>query len=159
MALARSIAIVVAWVTLVLGQAYAVITSRELWPLSDYPMYADKQGPRVSIVAPEGRTASGELHRVALREELMPFDPSRLLGLLRRVGRGSNSGEKREEATRALLALYEANRVAGRHAGPPLVSLDVYEETYRIVPWAKNKNERPEKKKLVASTREQDGER
>jgi hypothetical protein len=147
----RSAGIAALWIALIIGQLYVVVEREEAWPLSNYPMYADKQGPNVSAVQVEGVRSDGSAYAVSIRKELVPLDPSRLLGLVRRLARGKQKSENERAVARALLDLYEEGRRAGRHAGPPLEALSVYETTWRIVPDASNRD-RPAKRRLVAST-------
>jgi hypothetical protein len=148
----RSAAIAGLFLVLIVGQVYAMIARDEAWPFSHYPMYADTQGPNVSAVQVEGRRADGSPYAVSVRRELLPFDPSRLLGFFRRVARKPDAKERSKEAARALLELYELERTRGHHQGPALVELSVYETTWRIVPSADNVG-RPSKRRLIATSR------
>ena len=152
MSAVRSYLLLLLVLTLLIGQAYAVSTKSEHWPLSNYPMYADTQGKTVSALQADGFQRDGTRYAISTRTELTPFDPSRILGFIRRLGRGSAGRARRTEAARELLALYELQRVRGNHHGPELTGLELYETTWRIVPFATNRDH-PERRRLIASTR------
>jgi hypothetical protein len=146
----RSAAIGGLFATLIGGQTYAVVAQRELWPVSNYPMYAHSPGSSVSAIQVDGILADGTRYAVSVPRELAPFDPPRLVGFMRRVDKGKRRGERRVEATRALLDLYEKHRLSGRHTGPKLERMEVFETTWRIVPFAAN-IAHPKARRLIAS--------
>lgn len=148
----RSAAIGGLFLALLGGQAYAIATRDEFWPLSSYSMYANSPGSSVSAIQVDGILADGTRYPVSVRRELAPFDQLRIRGLVRRVGKGKRSAERRAKATRALLDLYEKHRLSGRHAGPKLEQMEVFESTWRIVPFAAN-IDHPKTRRLIASTR------
>lgn len=147
----RSAAIVALLGVLVAGQAYAMITRSEPWPFSSYPMYHQGQGRQVTTVQVEGVLEDGTRQLLAIQPQLAPFAAARLRAYLRRLGKGARGEARRVQAARALLSLYESHRSSGRHSGPPLRELEVFEATWRIVPFATNR-ERPKSRRLVAST-------
>lgn len=153
----RSGAIGGLFAVLLVGQAWAVVAGREFWPFSNYPMYAHGQGSSVTAIQVDGVLADGTRYPVSIRRQLTPFDPSRILGFLKRIGKGSRGSERRVEATRALLQLYEKHRVSGRHDGPPLEQMEVFEASWRIAPFAANLAQ-PKRRRLLASTRVSGGE-
>lgn len=148
----RSAAIVGLFALLLAGQAWAVVAGREFWPFSNYPMYAHAQGSSVTAIQVDGVLADGTRYPVSIRRQLAPFDPSRILGFIRRIGKGKHGGERRVEATRALLELYEQHRLSGRHDGPRLDQLEVFETNWKIAPFAANLAS-PKRRRLIASTR------
>lgn len=147
----RSSAIAGLFVVLVVGHGHAIVARRELWPFSHYPMYHHSPGRSVTALQVDGITAEGARYPVSVRSQLAPFGPSRLLGFVRRVGKGRSGAQRRVDATRALLALYEQQRLSGRHAGPQLQQLELFEATWRVEPFAANR-EQPKRRKPLANS-------
>ena len=148
------------------GSLADLVTGREHWPFSPYPMYAVV--PRGhSLVAlrlfgvtagtakraqraceRRGREMRGgrEIPLVA-PESIRPFTPSRLEGALRELKRRGDPSLIRE-ALGDCLRRYEKRRRAGDHHGSPLQSIRLYRVSWKLDPWARNVD-RPDRKELI----------
>ncbi len=145
--------------TLILGSYLALILDREFWPFSPYPMYSytvnDKTvtGMRLYGVTQE------EPHReIPLRnpDYVRPFSP---FALEFAWGRLYLKGDRRalDEALRDSLRRYEKFRAAGRHDGPPLAGMRLYQEEWRLDPQAENLDQ-PDHRRLVAEVGRRPGD-
>jgi len=141
---------------LVGGSIVAIVrddkSGRELWPFSAFPMYSNRPGwisrsHRVFGVLREDPTR--EIPLIA-DEYLYPIEHSRFYMAIRRM---EESGRDRDQALaaalRETLERYEANRKAGRHHGPALRAVRLYELQYRLDPWARNRD-RADERRLLA---------
>lgn len=124
------------------GSAVDVLFKFEHWPFSWYPMYASRQNQRsLRIPLIYGVTASGTPQEIELQDldSLRPFDNSRLKSWLGDAIRDPNSTSRLRTALQDILRRYEAGRVAGRHAGPPLQAARLYWTYWDLEPWASNR--------------------
>ena len=123
--------------TLVVGTLVAIVLDyplgRELWPFSAYPMYS---GPAVGWTATTHRVfgvprdeSADEIPLLA-DEYLYPIEHARFYVALRTIERGGP--RSLEPALRDTLARYEANRRSGRHHGPALRAIRLYELRFRL---------------------------
>ena len=125
---------------------------KELWPFSAYPMYSTTL-----------RTWSVRTHRLfgVVRGDptrefplvgalyLHPFEHTRFYFALNRVERLGDR-DLLEAAIRDTLVRYEARREAGRHAGPALEGVRLYELDWRLDPRASPaERERPQTRRLL----------
>lgn len=113
---------------LVGGHLYDIVTQREHWPFSFYPMYGRVQKKRqlsVLTLCLITRGEDGRRHMMRITDDkyVPPLGEARLRNILMAAwGRdGKQPGEKRRtrEVLRAYLQSYEANRIKGLHDGPP----------------------------------------
>ncbi|MCK6461169.1 MAG: hypothetical protein L6Q95_14905 [Planctomycetes bacterium] len=113
-------------VAILLGQAAAIVSGRELWPFSPYPMFSRSLAPTVERFWLCGVREDGA--EIALRSTAAfhPFRLAQLEGALARMDAPALA-----EAARDMLARYEARRLAGRHDGAPLRSLRIYRVVWR----------------------------
>ncbi len=128
----------------VVPSLYCLVTDREYWPYSPYPMYsAVAGGARNQVVVYAVPAASGEPEfRLAQGAQIHPFDRQRLDRASRRVMRAAErDGEldRLDAALNDLHARYEARRVAGLHDGPPIRAVRIYQQLWddvdpRIIP-------------------------
>lgn len=136
------------------GQAWAVIGHNEYWPFSPYPMYRGKKGAKPSRdgsgVRVEGVTASGSRYPMRIKEDLFPWDPSRLKAYVKDLERRRNGKKKIALAKKELLALYERRRLARQTGGPAIVDLEVSEATWRLLPSGEGR-ETPVKKRIIVA--------
>lgn len=129
----RQRAVAAGLVLLVAATGHEVITGKEHWPLSSYPMFSRVETEAtVDRLRLYGVTPGGV--RVELRGdsgELAPLGESRL-----RVALGRLEGDPTAQrcALADVFARYEARRAAGEHPGPPLASLAVERLTWRLEP-------------------------
>lgn len=107
------------------GQAAAIVSGRELWPFSPYPMFSKPLGDTVSRFWLHGMLADGSEVPLRQRSAFHPFRLAQLEGALARMDAGELA-----EAARDMLARYESRRAAGDHRGPRLSALRIYRVTW-----------------------------
>ena len=139
---------------------YDIITGREHWPFSPYAMYAGVQRERsLSAVQLFGVTEENTQYEIPLNsfQYIQPFDPSRLSTALARMENNPERERLLHEALRDCLKRYEKLRVDGRHQGPRLQGLRLYELQWSLEPWAGNAD-RPSSRRLLAEVQQSEGE-
>lgn len=137
-------------VLLIAGSLYDIIMDRETWPFSQYPMYSEQHGTRLAQLQLFGITQEEPHHEIALDDPsyvqpasqyLQPFDRSRLrlalAWILAKNERNPNP-EMLDDALLDCLRRYEALRLAGRHDGPPLQGIRLYQLQWWLDPQARN---------------------
>jgi len=130
-----------ATVLFMVGSFYDIITDQEHWPLSNYPMFsgnkAEKHGDGIKALWLYGVTQEEPHQEIAMTSNnyFKPVSSSKLKKALRKANKKRNS-EKRERALNGVvsdsLERYEAGRQAGRHNGPPIQALRLYEMEWDI---------------------------
>lgn len=138
---------------LILGSYYALVFDQEFWPFSPYPMYSSilyektVMGMRLYGVTQE------EPHReILLRDPdyVRPFNPHALELAWEGVRlKGGENNQTLKEALRDSLRRYEDLRTAGRHHGPRLEGMRLYQEQWQMDARAENLN-RPDHRWLIA---------
>jgi hypothetical protein len=114
------------------GNLAALISQRELWPFSPYPMYSQLRTDWLyKMFRPAGVDLAGAEVPLDRSELLGPFTPYGLNDAFRRM-----SAPQRQQALIALLRQYEILRARGAHAGPPLAKLRLYEVEVELSPEA-----------------------
>lgn len=137
--------------TLIAGSAFDIITGREHWPFSPYPMYSNTFSAdtlskmRLFGVAQGDRAVEIPIYAFPY---IQPFDRSRLYVALERMRRKENGRRLLRDAVRDCLRRYERLRAAGRHDGPPLRAMRFYEVHWRLDPWARNAD-KPDSRTLL----------
>jgi hypothetical protein len=135
------------------GSAYDIIADQEHWPFSQYPMFsASWSSPTFTWQRVFGVTADGREFPLDANRYVSPFDQSRLPKAFRQMMARKNSGPELRTALRDVMTRYETLRVDGRHEGPPVVGMRLYELEWTIDPQAANVD-RPDRKRLVAEVR------
>jgi hypothetical protein len=143
---------------LVLGSGFDIVTGREHWPFSPYPMFAgvrSRQFSRWVIFGVIGKEGSKEISIQELPYRDHPIDVSRLQLFLVRVRNKRDGRQLMEDAMTDYLVRYEKRRKAGEHPGPPLHGMRLYRLDWRLDAWARNRDT-PERKMLVFEIRRQD---
>jgi hypothetical protein len=150
---ARRLPVYALLATMIGGFAVAVVRDdplgKELWPFSAYPMYSGRPGGWIATSrrvfgVPRDETAD-EIPLVT-DEYLYPIEHARFYVALRAIQLGGD--RSLEPALRDTLARYEANRRSGRHHGPPLRAIRLYEVRCRLDPKATNRD-RPDDRRLL----------
>jgi hypothetical protein len=113
------------------GSLASIFTGRELWPFLSYPMYAALAGGRAQWFWISGDSDTGEIPLHGYRY-LHPAGEQRLGLGLRTLAEQTNGGRKVADALMSLAARYETARLAGRHDGPKLQALRVYEVSWDV---------------------------
>jgi hypothetical protein len=135
------------------GSVYDIAMDQEHWPFSQYPMFSEVwRSPRFSWLRLFGVRADGTEFPLEMNRFVAPFDQSRLSKALRQMLREPDAASRVRTAVEDCLARYEVLRVTGRHEGPPLAALRLYELEWRIDPEAANVD-RPDGKRLIAEVR------
>jgi hypothetical protein len=130
------------------GSLFDIVTDTEHWPFSQYGMYSDyQQDYSTNILRLFGVTEEESPHEISLREfnYIQPFDEARLgEALIPMLSRK----QLLSQALRDCLLRYEVLRHAGRHDGPPLQGIRLYQLFWKLDPWASNIS-RPDRKELI----------
>jgi hypothetical protein len=135
-------------VVIFVGALPDIVRDTEHWPFSQYPMDSELfESKTYSMLRLYGVVQRSPLVEIQLYKTsyIQPFDNSRLstgLGHAVRVN-------KQDEAVADCLMRYETLRLAGRHAGPPLVAMRLYMVTWTLDPSLSN-IDRPDRKELLA---------
>jgi hypothetical protein len=135
---------------ILLGHAAAVGGGDNLWPFSQYKLYASpvQMGVYQEVML-HGITPAGD--RVRLTHHFFePLDRGRYRRALGRTVPPDPSPRAAEAALAPWLGLYRDGRLRGTHAGPPLVGLRLYVEERLFHHDARNRHDPPEKKFLQA---------
>ncbi|MBI1815263.1 MAG: hypothetical protein HYR72_09820 [Deltaproteobacteria bacterium] len=136
------------------GALLALAFNIELWPFSPYAMYAELRTrsmrfPRlVGVIAGD---PSSELPLYA-SEYLQPFDQQRLHEGLERLLRNARRDQLLPTALADVLARYAALRDAGRHDGPALQAIRLYQMRWELDPLAATLAE-PSQRELLLEVR------
>lgn len=132
-------------VAILVGSGAAIVTGRELWPFSPYPMFSSvRRGPFLEQLWLEGVLADGTAVPLPGPRALHPLRLAQLVTVLERLPR-----EDMPEALRDVLRRYDAGRRAGRHDGAPLKGLRLYRMTFAPEPDPAGRD-RPRSRELLA---------
>jgi hypothetical protein len=137
------------------GHLYDLVTDREHWPFSQYPMYAHAARewsmllPRLVGVRSDG---GGEVELWETRY-LEPFDQSRLLQALQTILQEPDGRSRATAALADCLARYERRRRDGAHDGPALAGIRLYHVLWTLEPTAANVDH-PDRRDLVLDVRQ-----
>jgi glycosyltransferase involved in cell wall biosynthesis len=136
---------------LIAGSAYDIITGREHWPFSPYPMFSSVERSRtldsllLTGVAADPNTAEIPLRDAAF---ILPFDQCRLNTAMQRARSSVDAGARLHAMLEDCLARYEAQRLRGAHDGPPLRAVRLYDAHWTLAAGADNAN-RPDSTRLI----------
>jgi hypothetical protein len=137
----------------IIGSAYDIITDREHWPFSQYPMFAEAwESPTFVWLRVFGVTADGNEFPLDANRFVAPFDQSRLPKALRRIREQPDADARIHRALRDVMTRYEQLRLESDHEGPPVVAMRLYELEWTIDRSAGNVN-RPERKTFIGEVR------
>jgi hypothetical protein len=141
----------------ILGGALSeLVRDTEHWPFSPYPMYSELS-PSKTLSVPRlyGVVQTSPLIEIQLDNGLyiQPFDNSRLADALEHA----RQKDKLQEAVADCLTRYEVLRRAGRHDGPPLVAMRLYEVTWTLDPSPSDLNQPDHKELLTEVTARREG--
>lgn len=134
---------------LVGGSTFDILLTREDWPFSHYPMFASVRGREISVTRLYGVTADGEEIPFDDDRYTHPFDLTKTRTSLRKIHGNAERRDRIDEALRDFLRRYETRRVAGRHDGPPLAGIRLYDVHWKLDPWARNAHH-PDARELIA---------
>jgi hypothetical protein len=130
------------------GSLFCIATATEYWPLSHYPMFSGVRTvgsmSRLELVGIS--KLNGSEVRLA-PPHLRPLNSNRLRAAF--VG-GRPDQQLLDKALRECLRRYEALRLAGRHRGPPIQGLRLYELGWGLLDARLFDPERPDRRDLLA---------
>jgi hypothetical protein len=130
---------------ILVGSGASIVTGRELWPFSPYPMFSTvRRGPFLEQLWFEGVLPDGTGVPIPGPRAFRPLRLAQLTTALERLPK-----ERMEEALRDVLRRYGVERRAGRHDGPPLKGLRLYRMTFLPDPDPAGRD-RPRSCELVA---------
>jgi GT2 family glycosyltransferase len=144
-------------VLLIGGSAYDIVTGREHWPFSPYPMFSTiDTSPSLHTLVLRGVTNDPAPREIALRDPafIAPFDQCRIITALSRVT--SMGDQPRLHAMLGdSLERYDAARQAGAVQTPALTAVRLYDATWALQSDAANR-EQPDSVQLVDEFRAAD---
>jgi len=139
---------------LVLGSLVAIVRDdpfgKELWPFSAFPMYSNRAGWIARSHRLFGVLREDPAREFPLIEDeyLFPIKKFRFYLALRRMEQDRDRDRVLGAALRDTLERYEANRRAGRHHGPALSGIRLYESKYRLDARATDRDH-PDSRRLI----------
>jgi hypothetical protein len=149
----RKLILSVLFVGFMAGSLFDIITDQEHWPFSQYPMFSGVwRSPTFSWLRLFGVTSDGREFPLDENRFVSPFDQSRLPKALKQMLQEPDGPARVRTAVEDCLARYEVLRVSGRHDGPPLAALRLYELEWTIDPDAANVDN-PDRKTFIAEVR------
>ena len=144
-----------ALIVLIVGHLYHIIQDRENWPFSQYPMFREVQHER-SLTRMElyGVMQEDSHQEFPLRQVSSDFGGGRETSSLQDISRSQEiKPEERQQmldgALLDALSKYEYGRLAGKHDGPPLQGIRLYEATWQLDDPAKSIVDPPDQQKLI----------
>jgi len=138
---------------LIAGSLFDIVRDDEHWPFSQYPMFSGVwRSPTFTWLRLFGVTASGDEFPLDANRYITPFDQSRLPKALRQVIQDPARAPRLHEALYGILSRYEKLAREGRHDGPALAALRLYELEWTIDAQARNVD-RPDRRRFIAEVR------
>jgi hypothetical protein len=135
------------------ASVYDTLTDQEHWPFSQYPMFSGTwTSPTFTWLRLFGVTAEGREFSLDANRFVEPFDQSRLPKALKRMLEKPDGDARIRRALPDLFMRYEQLRHEGRHDGPAIVALRLYELEWAIDPHASNVD-LPDRRRFVAEVR------
>ncbi len=121
---------------LLIASAYEIAVRGEHWPFSSYPMFSKTRTEarvvhHALLAIPEDGSEAFPLYE---SKYIYPFLWYRQRAAFRRMLNGPDGTEAVKKGLEDTMARYEYNRQRGRHDGPPLRSLQLYQIDWSIDP-------------------------
>jgi hypothetical protein len=143
-----------ALIVLIVGHLYDIIQKGEHWPFSQYQMFAFLQERSLTRMELYGVMQEDSHQEFPLRQVSSNFGGVRETESLRNISRSQEikSEERQQMLDGALLdalSKYENGRLAGKHDGPPLQGIKLYEATWQLDDPAKSIVDPPDQQKLI----------
>ena len=151
----RVLLIHAALIVLIVGHLYDIIQNREHWPFSQYELFARAQTERyLTRMELYGVMQEDSHQEFPLRQVSRGFGGVRETESLRHISRSQRfKPEERQQmlddALLDALSKYEYGRLAGKHDGPPLQGIRLYEATWQLDDPAKSIEDPPDQQKLI----------
>lgn len=143
------------------GTFFDIITQREHWPFSPYPMYSSIELDTtttkyyvygVPVAGAEndatGNDTAGTEISLQSFVYTAPLSTIRLGAGLSKLQWRQNRDKLWQRTLENVLARYERRRLAGQHDGPPLRAIRLYREEWTLDPLAGNLD-RPDSRELL----------
>ena len=141
------------FVAFIAGSLYDIVMDQEHWPFSQYPMFSGVwRSPTFAWLRLYGVTPDVNEFPLDYNRYVSPFDQSRLPKALRQILDEPDAPARIRTAIEDCLARYEVLRVTGRHDGPALQAMRLYDLEWRIHPEGANVDS-PDGKRLIAEVR------
>jgi GT2 family glycosyltransferase len=137
------------------GSIYDILTNREHWPLSPYPMFSTVDlAPAMDSLRLFGVTRESVPREIPLLDDelIKPFDQCRLSTALQGTYNNLARRPLTDTLLRDVLLRYETRRVNREHSGPPLQAVRAYRLTWTLDSQARNVDS-PDVKRLLAEVR------
>ncbi len=138
------------------GSLTDMLWDREHWPFSSYPMYSRlelKNETTKVMLYGVPRNSADVPFPLQSTAFIQPFDRTRLNTALARLARSSQPDKNLRAAAEDVWERYRRSRSEGRHAGPPLREVRVYQVHWRLRPDASNVNTPDDKQLLLTIDR------
>lgn len=143
------------------GHLFEMVTGKEHWPFSEYPMFANLRRFRtlreLRLIGVTDEPASRE---IVLNHQryLDPLDPVRLGATLARLQESERGrAEHFKDALAYVLDRYETLRARGAHHDPPLQRVELYRFAWRVDRQVRNIREPAERTLVATATRRRGG--
>jgi len=137
------------------GAAYDLATDREHWPFSPYAMFSTvAREPSVDALRVFGVTLGPEAREIPLLDPdlIRPFDQRRLSTAFERTYHNPARRPQVAPMLGDVLTRYERSRAAGKHDGPPLQAVRLYDMHWTLGPAAANVST-PDRRRLLSEVR------
>jgi hypothetical protein len=134
------------------GSAYDIVTGREHWPFSPYPMFSKvERAPTLDVLRLFGVSDEPSPREIPLLDQdaIAPFDQARLATALARTVSDPIRRPLITDMLRNCLARYERLRTTGRQNGPPLRAVRLYALHWTLDSGAANAA-LPDRRELIA---------
>ena len=133
---------------IVVGHLYEIVRQQEHWPFTNYPMWARvSRDWHIREVMPFGVTEAPAPREFDLRDPKY-FAPMPAIYQKLNFQRAASRANVRDRMLADYLKRYELLRVAGKHGGPPLKAIRLYEWYWTMDRRADNANS-PDRKTLL----------
>lgn len=111
------------------GQVVDILIAREHWPFSHFPMYTGIQKEEYQRNRPEGILPDGS--EISLVDYFVPLSPGKVSNVI--VSYGSHDPDKHNQrCAEEYYKWYVRSRELGRHDGPEILGVRVYELQWTI---------------------------
>ena len=139
---------------LIFGHLYDIVQDREHWPFSKYEMFSRASEPSLTQMDLYGVMQEDSHQEFPLRQVSSSFGGIAEKQSLRRISYSKKIKTKERpqmlnDALLDALSKYESERLAGKHDGPPLQGIRLYEATWQLDDPAKSIVDPPDQQKLI----------
>jgi hypothetical protein len=129
------------------GLVACIVLDREVWPLSNYPMYSELYRGSFIRIRLFGVVDGNEVPLTRYRY-WVPLWSTRMAKALKAFDGMREDPTRSARVLEGLAHRYEERRTRGLHDGPPISALRAYELTWTIRSGAVNRSE-PDSRRLI----------